>query len=261
VQGEFIGTVEVFRDVTHEHEIDRAKTEFVSLASHQLRTPLTAISWYTEMLLDPKLGKLSDDQQTFAEEIQNGSNRMTELVNALLNVSRIELGNFAVDPKPISIATVLDNVLKDIQTLVKESNIALELDLEEAPDSYKADSNLLSMIFQNLITNAIKYTDKGSVKVRVYQKSKKLQIEVSDTGLGIPEDQQKNIFKKMFRASNVKRTDTTGTGLGLYLVKAIVEEVNGTIRFESQENEGTTFFITMPLSGMKSRDGSKPLNG
>ena len=259
VGGELIGAVEVFRDITKEQQVDKAKTEFVSLASHQLRTPLTAISWYTEMLLTDDKKGLSDTQEDYLNEIQLASSRMIELVNALLNVSRIELGTFAVDPLGLNIKDLLHDVVKDAEVLVKDRNVSLVVDDTRAPDQYLADPNLLGMVFQNLVSNALKYTPEGTVTVRLYPDDTWLHFEVEDTGYGIPEDQRDQIFTKLFRADNVKAQDTTGTGLGLYIIKAIVEEVGGSIRFESEEGKGTTFFVQLPITGMQQKQGSRPL--
>jgi len=253
------GAVQVFRDITKEYEVDKAKTEFVSLASHQLRTPLTSIAWYTEMLLSINGKNLTENQQLYVKEIQNGSKRMVELVNALLNVSRIELGNFAVDPIPENPKEILDNVIKDMRILLEEKEVTYTIDTSQSPKIYIADKNLLGMIFQNLISNAFKYTHTGTINISLKENHQWLEFIVADTGLGIPEDQQKKIFAKLFRGDNVKTHDTTGTGLGLYIIKAIVEEVGGTIQFKSKLNMGTTFTVRLPLSGMKSKSGSRPL--
>jgi len=256
-----IGVVVVFRDVGKERDVDRAKTEFVSLASHQLRTPLTAIRWYTELLLsDESTAQLGDEQKEYLGEIANGNTRMIDLVNALLNVSRIELGTFAVDIENINMKTFLGNILKDLEFMSQKKKQTLEIVSEDAPEFYQADPKLLGMILQNLVSNAIKYTPEGGkVTVKVSQNDSLLQIDVADNGYGIPQQQQEKIFEKLFRADNVKNQDTTGTGLGLYIVKAILEQTGGRIWFESEENKGTHFHVELPLSGMKQKDGAKPL--
>ena len=259
VGGELIGAVEVFRDITKEQQVDKAKTEFVSLASHQLRTPLTAISWYTEMLLTDDKKGLSDTQEDYLNEVRLATERMIDLVNALLNVSRIELGTYAVEPVELDVKKVLQDVIRDVGVLAKDRKVSLVTDDARAPDRYLTDPNLLGMVFQNLISNALKYTPEGTVTVRVYADDTWLNIEVEDTGYGIPDDQRDQIFTKLFRADNVKAQDTTGTGLGLYIIKAVIEEVGGSIRFESEEGKGTTFFVRLPIEGMQPKQGSKPL--
>jgi len=258
---EVIGCVVVFRDITKDYQIDKAKTEFVSLASHQLRTPLSAINWYAEMLLSGDAGKLNKDQKSFVNEIYIGNQRMVELVNALLNVSRIELGTLAIDPKIIDFKEISKNVIKELKEEIKRRNIEVRENYSRGLPKIKADPNLSRIILQNIITNAIKYTpEKGTVNVLLKKDKDNLIIQISDTGYGIPKDQQDKIFQKLFRADNVREKDTGGTGLGLYLVKSILDQSGGKVWFESKENKGTTFFVHIPLSGMKKKEGSKTLN-
>lgn len=259
--GSIKGCVVVFRDVTEEREVDKAKTEFVSLASHQLRTPLSSINWYTEMLLNGDAGKISKEQKDFLKEIYKGNQRMVDLVNALLNVSRIEMGTLAIEPELININNIVEDSLKEMEHMIEKGKIKISKKLDKDISKIKADKKLIRIVFQNLISNAIKYTpSKGSINVKTSDKDKDILIEVSDTGYGIPKKQQKNIFSKLFRADNVQEKDTEGTGLGLYIVKAIVDQAGGKIWFESEENKGTTFFIKLPKKGMKKKEGSKGLN-
>jgi PAS domain S-box-containing protein len=259
-KGEIIGVVVVFRDVSKERAVDRAKTEFVSLASHQLRTPLTSINWYAEMLLSGDAGKLNKEQEDFLNEIYTGNQRMVELVNALLNVSRIDLGTFAIDPKPVNLIEIADSVVDELTSQIEAKNIKVEKDYDKLP-LINADINLTRIIFQNLLSNAVKYTpDGGSVSVSIKKQDKDALFSVSDTGYGIPKQQQPRIFEKLFRADNVQEKDVKGTGLGLYLVKSVVETAGGKIWFESEENKGTTFYVTIPLSGMKKKEETKGLS-
>lgn len=260
VEGEVIGVVEVFRDITKEREIDKEKTEFVSLASHQLRTPLSTINWYTEMLLAGDAGKLTLNQKKYLEEIYAGNQRMVELVNSLLNVSRLELGTFTIDPEPTNMIELAKAVIKEQEPGITARKLYVETNFgQDVPEIY-ADPKLLRMVFQNLLSNAVKYTpESGHILVGVEHKDKEVLIKVSDSGWGIPKDEANKIFTKLFRASNVKEQDTEGTGLGLYIVKSIVEESGGTIRFESEEHKGTTFFVSLPLEGMKRKEGSRKL--
>lgn len=257
-----LGAVEVFRDITKEREIDRAKTEFVSLASHQLRTPLSTINWYTEMILAGDAGVITEKQQRYLEEIYRGNQRMVELVNALLNVSRIELGTFSVAPEIINLAALARVAIDEQKPQIKERRLRLIPEFEEKIPKINADPNLIQIIFQNLLSNAVKYTpDKGTVRfaVSLDTAKKNILITVTDTGYGIPKHQQDRVFKKLFRADNVRERDTEGTGLGLYIVKSIVEHSGGKIWFKSEENKGTTFWVTLPLEGMKKKEGTKPL--
>ena len=255
-----IGTIEVFRDVTTEKNVDKAKTEFVSLASHQLRTPLSAINWYTEMLLAGDAGELKDEQRKYLREIALSNDRMVVLVDALLNVSRLELGTLMIDPELQDIRELADEVIKELQSKIDEKKIDFVAEYSENLQKMSLDKKLTQIIFQNLLTNAIKYTpEKGEINLYVLGKDKHIEIRVTDTGMGIPKEQQEKIFSKLFRADNVKGADTDGTGLGLYLVKLILDQCNGSIEFHSEENKGATFIITIPLEGMQSKIGSKKL--
>lgn len=245
--GKVIGAVQAFRDITHEKEIDRAKTEFVSLASHQLRTPTTAIGWFSEMLLDKDIGPLTAKQREYLTEISQGNQRMIELVNALLNVSRIELGTFNVKPEPTDIKAITDDVLKELDSQIKEKRLLIERGYAVADIIIANDPKMMRMIIQNLLTNAVEYTPTGGkITVTLKQSVADLQITVSDNGCGIPQSSQSQIFTKFFRADNGRVLKSDGTGLGLYLTKLILQSLGGTISFDSIENRGTTFRVSLP---------------
>lgn len=258
------GNVEFFvsiqRDISEEKAVDKAKTEFVSLASHQLRTPLSTINWYAEMLLSDDAGKLNEEQKDYLQEIYRGNQRMVDLVNALLNVSRLELGTFMVEPEDVDMVALCKDIVKDVEPRVfaKKQNLTEEY---EELKTISTDAKLMRMVIENLLTNAVKYTpEEGSVTIRVKKKNtRRFIIEVQDTGYGIPKDQQAKIFTKLFRADNVRESDTDGTGLGLYLTKSIVDYAKGKISFTSKEGKGTTFTVELPFSGMKSKQGSKKI--
>ena len=259
-KGEVQFFVAIERDITKEKEIDRAKTEFVSLASHQLRTPLTTITWYAEMLLGGDAGAMTEKQKQYVEEIHNGGRRLVSLVNALLSVSRIELGTFSIEPEPSSPIEICKVTLKELEPLTEKKHIHLATKFENDIPLINVDKNLTKIVFQNLIANAIEYTkENGEVLVEITKDEKDLLFSVSDNGIGIPEDAQAKIFGKLFRADNAVETKTDGTGLGLYIVKSIMDNSGGTIRFISKENKGTTFFVTIPLTGMHAKEGNKKL--
>lgn len=259
-KGEVTGVVVVFRDVSSEREIDKAKTEFVSLASHQLKTPLSSVGWNTELLLTDQSEGLSTDQKETVQEIREGNKRMIDLVNALLNVSRIELGTFAIESKPTNFRGVAESVIYELRIDIDKKNIKVEQNYQNNLPEVNADPRLLRMILQNLLSNAIKYTpNDGLVTVSIKVEESNITISISDTGYGIPTKQQSRIFEKLFRADNVQSKDVEGTGLGLYIIKSIVDTSGGKISFESEENKGTTFHVTIPLSGMKKREGNKGL--
>lgn len=254
----FVGIVQ---DITVRKEIDKAKTEFVSLASHQLRTPLSAINWYAEMLLSGDAGELAPEQRGYVEEIYGGSTRMVDLINALLNVSRIELGTFSVETQMTDIVKLLRSVLDETKPLSDAKRLGMVHEFTNDPLELKVDPKLLRMIFQNFISNAIKYTpEEGTVTVRLYIEDEECVFAVTDTGIGIPEAQQDHIFQKLFRADNAKAGDTEGTGLGLYIVKKVIDHSGGRTWFESEQDKGATFYATIPLSGMRDKEGSRTLD-
>jgi len=260
-RGNLIGYRGADKDITVQEEIDKAKSEFVSLASHQLRTPLTAISWYTEMLLAGDAGAINDNQKKYLSEVYDGNKRMIDLVNSLLNVSRIELGTFMVEPEPAHLEEMADSVIKELDHSIKERKLDFHKEYEASLPIINVDIKLTRMIFQNLLSNAVKYTPEGGkITLTIKKQDPNMLISVADTGYGIPKNQQSHIFSKLFRADNVMAKDTEGTGLGLYIIKSIVESSGGKIWFESEENKGTTFFVNLPLSGMQKKKGSKPLS-
>ena len=275
-----IGCVVAFRDITKERAIDKSKSEFVSLASHQLRTPLSAIKWYAEMLLDGDAGKLSAKQQSFLKEIYKGNQRMVDLVNSLLNVSRLELGTFMVSPELLDITQIAKDAVAELASLLKKKKIKIDEKYSDLP-KINLDKKLTHIIFQNLLSNAVKYSpDKSNVKISISKDKRNINIEVADKGIGIPKNQHRQVFTKLFRADNVREKDTTGTGLGLYIVKSILDHLGGKIWFESPtfasasakatadkkatvgkgENKGTTFYVSIPLKGMKKKIATKRLS-
>lgn len=265
------GVACIVRDITKEKQIDHAKTEFVSLASHQLRTPLSSIGWYTEMLLAGDAGAVNEEQKSYLEEIYHGNRRMVDLVNALLNVSRIELGTFMLTPEPVNFVEAAKSVIKEVYPQVHAKELVVTENYKSDLPTIQADPKLTRIIFQNLITNAVKYTpNEGHIDVSIttttgeevkhgMPKESYVLISVADTGYGIPKNQEGKIFTKLFRADNVREKETDGTGLGLYLVKSVAEACGGTVWFESEENKGTTFYVIIPLTGMRAKEGQKAL--
>ncbi len=259
-QNQLFGAVETFHDITKEHEIDKAKTEFVSLASHQLRTPLSIIRWYSEVLLKNRSENFDKKDLRYLEEINKSNQRMIDLINALLNVSRIDMGTLAIEPKPTNLIDLAENVLKDFAPQISQKKLELIRDYSKSLPLIDADPQIMRIVFQNLISNAIKYTpDKGEIKLKMGAQKDEMVIEVSDTGYGIPKDQQGGVYQKFFRADNAREIDPDGSGLGLYIVKSIVDNAGGKIWFKSEEKKGTTFYVAIPLSGMQKKEGVKGL--
>ena len=252
-----VGAVEVFRDITKEKGIDKAKTEFVSLASHQLRTPLSTVNWYSEMLLTGDVGAISSEQKIYLEEIYKGNQRMVDLVNTLLDVSRIELGTFDGESKPTNIVALVESVIEEQKLQIDEKKLKLKCVIADHIPLIQVDPKLIRMVIQNLLSNSVKYTpERGKVSILLALDDKKnIVIKISDTGYGIPNGQQDKIFTKLFRADNVVGKDTEGTGLGLYIAKSIVDQAGGSLWFESEENKGTTFNLLLPIGKVK-RNGA-----
>ncbi len=254
-----VAAIIVFHDISVEKAIDEAKTEFVSLAAHQLRMPLTAIRWYTELLSMEDAGPLNKDQKSYVGEIYQSNSRMINLVNQLLSVSRIRLGTFKIDPKPMDLDKIVESVIAELKPEIVKKNMQVMKDYGADLEMTSVDPDLLHVILQNLISNAIKYTpEKGTVKISM-KTDEEFIISVSDTGYGIPKRDNDKIFTQLYRAENIKGRDVEGTGLGLYMVKTIVDQVGGTIEFNSEENKGTTFRIIFPKSGMRARGGINSL--
>jgi PAS domain S-box-containing protein len=245
-----IGAIEVFRDITLEQEVDRMKSEFISLASHQLRTPLSAIKTYSHMIVDGYMGDINDTQKKSLRTIISAANRMNELISTLLNITRMESGTIAVTPKLLQLDQVCEEVVKELSLMATEQSVSLELkNVGDDPKPVRSDNLIIKEILSNLITNAIKYTpENGNVTVSVKAKDTEVVVSIKDTGWGIPKHAQDQIFSKFFRAQNIVKRETTGTGLGLYLVQGLVEAVGGKIWFKSAEGKGTTFSFSLPKS-------------
>ncbi|HWZ66078.1 MAG TPA: ATP-binding protein [Patescibacteria group bacterium] len=257
VDGKVTGAVEIVHDLTLEASIDKAKTEFVSLASHQLRTPLTAAKWNSEMLLDGGAGKLDPKQKIYISGAYEAIVRTIKLVSSLLNISRLESGSIAIDPKDMDIIPIIHAQLNELSEQINEKDLDVRIVCPEKLVMYN-DSRLFRIVIENLMTNAIKYTPpKGLIGVTVTKDRTSATIKVSDSGYGIPQNQQGRIFTKLFRADNVRAKTAEGFGLGLYLVKAIVKCCGGEVWFESVENKGTTFYLKLPISGVMSRSGKQ----
>ncbi len=247
LQGELVGAVVAFRDITKEHATDRAKTEFVSLASHQLRTPLATTNWYAEMLMEGGAKKLTPNQRKYLREIYRSNRRMIELVNGLLNISRIELGTFIQQPTAGNLIEAIEAIISELSLQIKNRKIKLHKEFDESAAIEEADVNSVRVIIQNLLSNAIKYNRiGGEVNLSLNLSGDNLLFTISDNGYGIPEEEQGRIFERFFRASNAIDKDTDGTGLGLYMVKILLDKSGGKITFESKENKGTTFNVSLP---------------
>jgi PAS domain S-box-containing protein len=246
MNGRPVGAVEVFRDITLEQEIDRMKSEFISLASHQLRTPLSAIKTYSHMLVDGFMGPLEPPQKKALRTIIGASNRMNELISTLLNITRMEAGSIAVSPKYVNLGRLLDEIHHELQHTARNKEINFTLKLPQYSVAVRTDPLILKEIISNLATNALKYTPpEGSVELSLAINRSRAVVAVKDNGLGIPRASHDQIFTKFFRAPNVVKRETTGTGLGLYLVRGLADVLNGKVWFDSDEGKGSTFYFSI----------------
>lgn len=254
---EIVGAIEVFRDITKEKEIDKAKSEFVYLASHQLRTPLSTISWYLELLLEEDAGKVSDEQREYIQEAHESTRHMVALVNEILDVSRLELGTLTAKYETVDVRPIIKDCANEVEPMRKKKGVKLITKIPDPVPLLTSDPKLIRIIFQNLMTNAIKYTpEKGTVRVSMELTDHQVNITVADNGFGIPKSVQDKVFSKLFRADNIKEREPSGTGLGLYTVKSVVEQLGGSIRFESEENKGATFFVTLPIKSARPKSSN-----
>lgn len=256
-KGELVYFVAIERDITRQKEIDQMKTDFLSLASHQLRTPLTAMRWLTELLVTDK--SLNEKQKEITARVASANLRMINLVNTLLNISRIQSGRILITIADTDLRQLISEVIEDV-TPKYGKNHTITVRVADEIGVLRLDAGLLRHVYMNLLTNALKYSDENSeVIVRVYKKEEVIVSEVEDHGVGIPIDQQNKVFQRFFRADNVSGVVTDGTGLGLYLVQMIVQACGGKISFKSEQGVGTTFMFTLPAGGMFERKGEVSL--
>ncbi len=249
------GIITVIKDITYEAGIDRAKDEFISLASHQLRTPLSIIKWYTESLLEGNQRLADTKQRMYIEAVANNNERLIDIVNSLLHISRIEQGKLTVVPQQVDVQELASQALKNAQLHMSKKHLTFHGDFARA-HSLWIDPKILDLVLQNLIMNAVMYTPmNGKFGVSTYKQADKFILEVWDTGIGIPQDARAHVFEKFYRAQNAKNMEPNGTGLGLHIVKTFLSVLHGTIRFESKEGEGTKFIVEIPFA-----DGKQPLS-
>lgn len=247
-KGEVFGVIVVFRDATKEREIQQMRSEFNSLVSHELRSPLGVIGGYLEMLRDERTGKLTKEQRKLIDQTTNASGRLLKLVDELLDVARFEEGRIETEPVMVDPADLAEKaVTKDIQQLFKEKKQKFIFKKPASLSKIRVDPRFIITPIQNLLSNASKYTPaEGKIEFEVSQKDNRVIFKVTDSGIGIPRDEQFNVFQRFFRASNTTHLEK-GTGLGLYMTKLMIEASRGRIRFESEKNKGTTFYFTLPV--------------
>jgi signal transduction histidine kinase len=230
------------------------KTEFVSLAAHQLRTPLSIIKWSMSMLKSGDFGKLNKKQDQVISSAFKNNERLISLVNDLLNVTRIEEGRYLYKTVPADMKEIVSSVVDSYKDEIKKRKIKLEFRQPAPAQEIMLDTEKMKLAVQNLLDNAIKYSpDSGKIIISLTGTADSIELKIQDFGMGIPKDQQQNIFTKFFRGDNAEKVNTVGSGLGLFLVQNIVEAHGGRIWFESEEGAGTTFYVSLPAGEKRSK--------
>ncbi len=228
--------------------MDIAKTEFVTLASHQLRTPIAAVRWNLELLQSTET-HLSEVQKLYYQKVNKNVERLASLVNDFLHVSKLELGTFASSPQEVVLATFVHNTLEEFDKSIHDKSLRIETVFDPEDLTAQLDPRLLRIILDNLVSNAIKYTPAEGI-IRIVCKKvapKDMTVTITDTGIGIPADEIGNMFNRFYRASNAEKQHAEGTGLGLYIIKQAVKIMQGEISVQSSLGKGTTFTLKLPL--------------
>jgi signal transduction histidine kinase len=247
--GEILGTVTVFHDVTSFKELDEMKTFFVNMTSHELRSPLSAIKLQHSVILDGLAGDLTEKQREILTRAHDKIQGLLDLINELLDVARIEAGHRQLEPAPLKLGPVLQEIVDLLQTKAQEQKVLLKMAVPADLPLILADRRGMEEVFTNLITNAINYSpDGGEVVVSAQAHPGRLEVRVQDQGIGIEPGEISKIFDKFYRVKHPKARQVIGTGLGLALVKGIVELHQGAVEVESQVGEGSTFKIFLPLA-------------
>ncbi|OGG60026.1 hypothetical protein A3C89_03935 [Candidatus Kaiserbacteria bacterium RIFCSPHIGHO2_02_FULL_50_50] len=249
------GLIVTFRDVTELVRLEEARVSFLSSASHQLRTPLTSMRWSLEMLTDGSLGEIAGPQKEIVNDFTTSTLRMIELVNTLLQFSRVEARRVAVHPEPIELTELAREIVGTLTNECAEKSITIEVQANDIA-SVDADKQLVWQVLLNFLTNAIRYGNKQSVvQVNIDTQGDFFAVSVVNEGMGIPEAEKGRIFEKFYRATNAQRAVPNGNGIGLSFVKLLVEDWGGSVSFASEPNKTTTFTFTIPKKGMRARKG------
>ena len=247
-KGKIMGIVFVAKDMRIYKEVDRAKSEFIAIAAHQLRTPLSIVKWTFRMLLDRDFGTLNQDQDKVLGDGSSVVENMIKLVSDLLDVARIEEGRFSLKIIPVKIDKILQEIADAYKPKLDEKKMELKIITRGILPDIEVDANKIRLALENIIDNAIKYSPAESIiAAEIEASNRNIEIRIKDSGIGIPTGEQNKIFSKFFRSKNAVRKETMGSGLGLYIVKNIVEMHGGNVRFFSEEDKGTVFYINLPI--------------
>jgi signal transduction histidine kinase/DNA-binding response OmpR family regulator len=247
--GRDLGCVSTMHDVTAEREAAIMKNEFVSMVSHELRTPLTSIKGYVDLIVDGDAGEINETQREFLEIVQENSDRLVALINDMLDISRIESGRVHLRIEPLEVGDIIQGVADTFRTYAAQSGVDLSQSVPRSLPRMAGDRDRVGQVLMNLVSNAVKYSPGGgSVTVEAHKRGGFVAISVTDTGLGISPENLSQLFTKFFRVDSSLTREIGGSGLGLSIVKSVVELMGGTVSVTSQEGEGSTFTFTVPVA-------------
>lgn len=238
----------VIQSVEQIAKVNKMKSDFISIVSHQLKTPPTEISWEIELLLEEYKGELNNKQLEIISSISEANRRIVKLTNELLDVARFDQGRFILNKEKINIAEIIREVIQNNLIMARANNIRIEFSNSGTIPEIIGDKKRIGVVVDNFLTNAIKYTkEKGKVSIEARQQGDNLVVSVKDNGVGIPESQKDKVFDKFFRSDNAAKYNTEGSGLGLFIAKKIIESSKGKIWFDSKESRGSAFYFSLPI--------------
>lgn len=238
------GEIVVFRDITSERELEQMKQELISISTHELRAPITGIKGYLDMILEGDTGGVSGETRATLAEVAKINQQLADLVDDLLNVGRLEQGRITIRPQDFDLAILAEEIVKNYQGLAQDKNITLDYQKDNLA-KVKADPERVRQVLNNLVSNALKYTQKGTVTIAIESKDNEIICQVKDSGIGMAKDAQKKLFEKFYRIKNPQTRLINGTGLGLWISKKLLEMMGGNIWFESEEGKGSTFYFSL----------------
>ncbi len=239
------------REGRHDPIWDTEKRDFIATATHQLRTPLVGIKWTLNMLVREEVGKLTDEQETWIKAAFRSNERVISMVDSVLNALRVQEGAIKFTQAEIVITEMFQSIVEELLAAAHKKHVTVQLNADENIPVINGDKQKIRVALQNVVDNAVKYTNEGgSVTITVTKEESNVKIAVVDTGIGIPQTEHKDVFKRFFRASNAMRSVKEGSGLGLFITKNVIEKHSGQIWFNSEENKGSTFYIVLPFSGL-----------